>query len=234
MKKAFLLFGLVIALASGLALAYTAMFYSPAKTMSGQLEDRLPGAFDGWTVTDRELAESEEMQEHVEKILNFSQALFRSYERAGTTISVYVAYWEPKMMPVRQVQSHTPDVCWVRSGWEMVDQDFSVSCQIDETKLFPYEGRALKKNGHTEYVAYWHVLGDHIYVNRTKPGQWDRWDPIKTLFKYGLHQQREQFFVRISSNRPIKEIWDLPLMQEILRDLAEISLTPLEAPGSQA
>lgn len=232
MRKFFLIFSGIILLISATALIYTTFFYSPTKTMTGLLEDRIPKEFPGWTVQDQDLASSPEQVERVEAILNFTQAIFRSYERAGTNISVYIAYWEPKTMPVRQVQSHTPDVCWVRSGWTLTGREESVPCEVDGINLFPSERRVLQKDGHTEYVAYWHVLGDHIYVNRTAAGQWDRWDPIKTLLKYGLHQQREQFFVRISSNRPINEIWDLPLMQEIMRDLAQIMLTPPAAPES--
>lgn len=232
MRKFLLIFGIIVALASLSALAYTTLFYTPTKTMQGDLKEQLVSEFDGWEIEEQPLAETEAMQETVEGILNFSQAVYRTYQRGGTTIGVYVAYWEPKMMPVRLVQSHTPDVCWVRSGWEIHPEEsgFSVNCQLDGQPLFPAEMRTLSKSNHTEYVAYWHVLGDHIYVNRSKAGQWDRWDPIKTLFVYGLHQQREQFFVRINSNRPIDEIWDTPMMQEILKDLADLTLTPPEAP----
>ncbi|GHC04705.1 exosortase-associated EpsI family protein [Cerasicoccus arenae] len=232
MRKIFLIFGAIIATGSFIALAYTAFFYTPPKTMSGELQQRLLSQYDGWEIEDQPLAETEAMEETVEGILNFSQAVYRTYVRGKTQIGVYVAYWEPKMMPVRLVQSHTPDVCWVRSGWTMIEgeSEYSVPCRLGEQPLYPAEIRTLEKNSHTQYVAYWHVLGDEIYVNRSRAGQWDRWDPIKTLFTYGLHQQREQFFVRINSNQPIDEIWDLPIMQEILTDLAELTLTPPQAP----
>ncbi|WP_309381793.1 exosortase-associated EpsI family protein [Cerasicoccus frondis] len=232
MRKIFLIIGVLVVLLSAVALAYTSLLYTPAKTMSGDLKEQLVSEFDGWQIEEKPLAETEAMEETVEGILNFSQAVYRTYQRGGTTIGVYVAYWEPKMMPVRLVQSHTPDVCWVRSGWTLKPEEsgFSVACAVDEQPIYPAEMRTLEKDHHTEYVAYWHVLGDHLYVNRTKPGQWDRWDPIKTLFTYGLHQQREQFFVRINSNKPIDEIWDLPVMQEILKDLADLTLTPPAAP----
>ncbi|MGE9294955.1 MAG: exosortase-associated EpsI family protein [Puniceicoccales bacterium] len=196
------------------------------------LEDKILAENECWEVEDQPLAATEGMQEHVEGILNFSEFTYRTYRRGDTEISVYVAYWEPRKMPVRQVQSHTPDICWVRNGWNMLDKEYSVEYEVDGQPLFPAEIRSLDNStGHTEYVAYWHVLGDQIYVNRTKPGQWDRWDPFKTLMKFGLHQQKEQFFVRINSNRPINEIWGLPIMQEIMRDLAELTLIP---PADQA
>ncbi|WP_309396749.1 exosortase-associated EpsI family protein [Cerasicoccus maritimus] len=232
MRKIFFILGVVIITCCILALGYTTLIYSPPKTMTGDLKEQIVSEYDGWKIEDRPLAETEAMEETVEGILNFSQAVYRTYERGSTRISVYVAYWEPKMMPVRLVQSHTPDVCWVRSGWTLIPEEsgFSVPCSVEGEELFNAERRTLEKDNHTEYVAYWHVLGDQLYVNRTKPGQWDRWDPIKTLFTYGLHQQREQFFIRINSNKPIDEIWDLPLMQDILKELAELTLTPPAAP----
>ncbi|MEO0794236.1 MAG: exosortase-associated EpsI family protein [Verrucomicrobiota bacterium] len=226
MRKAFFIIGAIIAVFSCIALGYTAFIYSPPKTMEGVLTEKIVSEFDGWEIEDRPLAESEGLEETVEGILNFSQALNRNYTRGDTTITLYVGYWEPKKMPVRLVQSHTPDVCWVRAGWTMMDKEYDVRCEIGGQELYPAEMRTLEKQNHTQHVAYWHVLGDHIHVNRTKAGQWDRFAPFKTLFRYGLHQQREQFFIRINSNRPIKEIWNSPLMQEILSDLAEVALVP--------
>lgn len=233
MRQFFLIFASLVAFGSFLALGYTAVIYQPAVHMEGELAERLPSQFEGWKVEDQPLAETEAQEEYVEGILNFTQAVYRTYERGDTTIGVYVAYWAPKTMAVRLVQSHTPDICWVRNGWDMHgdESQYAVSCKIEDRPLFPAEMRTLEKNSHIEHVAYWHVLGDEIYVNRTQAGQWDRWDPIKTLFKFGLHQQKEQFFVRINSNKPIAEIWDLPVMQEILADLAEIALAPPETPA---
>jgi len=226
MKRFFFALGALVAALSVGAIGYTQFIYSPQKTLKGGLEDKLLAEFEGWEVEEQPLAATEGMQEHVEGILNFSEFVYRTYQRGGTEISVYVAYWEPRKMPVRQVQSHTPDVCWVRSGWEMGDKQFSVPFSVNGQPLYPAEVRSLKQNSQTQYVAYWHVLGDEIYVNRTRPGQWDRWDPFKTLMKFGLHQQKEQFFIRVNSNRPIDEIWNLPLMREIMTDLAELTLAP--------
>jgi len=224
-------FGLTVALLSCGALSYTQFFYAPPRTLDAQLSEKLPVDFEGWTVENRPIAATEGMQEHVEGVLNFSDFVYRVYKRGGTEISVYVAYWEPRKMPVRQVQAHTPDICWVRNGWTIKEKKFDVDFEVAGQPLFPAEVRALDYNGQTQYVAYWHVLGDKIYVNRTRPGEWDRWDPFKTLFRFGLHQQKEQFFVRINSNRPIEEIWDTPIMNEITEDLAALTLTPPNTPA---
>lgn len=236
MRKFFLIFGALITLGSFLALGYTEFIYSPPIRFEGDLKKVIPEEFEGWKVEDKPLASTEALAEEAEGILDLTQFVNREYTRGSTNIQVYVAYWMPKTKAIRHVQSHTPDVCWVRNGWDLNadESKFSVSCSIENQPLFPAEMRTLTAQGSiTQHVAYWHVIGEEIYVNRSQAGQWDRWDPIKTLMKYGLHQQKEQFFVRINSNRPIEEIWDQPLMQEILKDLAELTLAPPEAPVAQ-
>lgn len=226
MRKIIVILGLVVVLAVAGSMLYTTYFYHPEAHMKGKLEEILVSELPGWRVEDLDLASSEEMQERVAQILNYSQALFRSYTRGDVQVGVYVGYWEPKMMPVRQVQAHTPDVCWVRNGWELTDGQYAVLFKAQGDPLRPAEVRELQKQGHVQYVAYWHIIGERTYVNRTgTDGQWDRLDPIKSLFRFGLHQQEEQFFIRISSNRPLDQIWDDPDFQQIIEPLKEMALS---------
>lgn len=206
------------------ALTYTTLFYHPVERFQDKLDDVLVSELPGWEVKDLDLAESEEMQELVARILNYTQAIFRSYNRGDTEVGVYVGYWAPKMMPVRQVQAHTPDICWVHNGWEVADSQFARTFQAQGDPLRPAEVRQMEKQGHTMYVAYWHVIGDRTYVNRIV-GTWDRFDPIKSFFRFGLHQQEEQFFIRISSNRPLDQIWNDPGFQAIIEPLKEMALS---------
>lgn len=224
MQKIIAILASVVFLSVALALGYTTFIYQPEIRMQGKLEDKLLSELPGWKVEDLDLATSEEMQERVAQILNYSQAIFRSYTRGDTQVGVYVGYWEPKMMPVRQVHAHTPDVCWVLNGWEMTDKQFAVAFQAQGEPLPPAEVRELQKQGHIQYVAYWHVIGDRIYVNRVVD-TWNRLQPVGFLFRFGLHQQEEQYFIRVSSNRPLQQIWNDPDFQQIIEPLKELALT---------
>ena len=73
------------------------------------------------------------------------------------------------------------------------------------------------------HVYYWHVVGETIYTTQAV-GEWDRWDPVKSLFRFGLNQQTEQFFIRVSSNRPFDQIWGDPGIQEIMGALSDLTL----------
>lgn len=223
MRKILAIIASVVVLCVGAALVYTTFFYNPKVHLKGELDEILLSELPGWTVENLDLADSEEMQERVAQILNYTQAIFRSYRRGDTQVGVYVGYWAPKTMPVRQVQAHTPDICWVRNGWGVGDSQFAVTFQAQGDPLRPAEVRQMQKQGHTMYVAYWHIIGERTYVNRVV-GTWDRFDPIKSLFRFGLHQQEEQFFIRISSNRPLEQIWNDPDFQQIVEPLKEMAL----------
>lgn len=223
MRKALVIFALTVALFLGTALAYQLLLWEPEQRKTAPLAEALPAELPGWTTQDLRLADSEEMEARVEGILNFSEAIFRTYSKAGIDLAVYVAYWEPRKMPVRLVQAHTPDICWVRAGWEVEDSRYSVPLTAMGVPLKPAEYRVMTKDPALQYVYYWHVVGDEIYINRSI-GVWDRWDPIKSLFRFGLNQQQEQFFIRVSSNRPLDEIWQDPDVQSVMHNLAELAL----------
>lgn len=234
MRKFLIIIGFICFGFLASALAYQAFIWKPERKELVELAKAVPAEFDGWEISDHPLADSEEMQDRVSDILNFTDAIFRTYKQGSTEISVYVAYWEPRKMPVRLVQAHTPDICWVRNGWAVEDSEYSVNLECNAGSLMPAEFRVMTKDPALQYVYYWHVIGNEIYVNRIV-GTWDRLDPLKSLFRLGLNQQREQFFVRVASNKPFDEIWDLPIMQEIMADLAELTLmAQAEEPDTSA
>lgn len=227
MKIALLSIGaLVCALLVGVIIRQE-YFFEPPRTLQDPLVEIISADIPGWESEDLELASSMEMQERTEEILNFEEAVYRVYKKGGREIGVYVAYWKPKQMPIRQVQSHTPDICWVRNGWQMEDRADAIPFKAGEVDLFPAEYRTFTWNGAGQltYVYYWHTVGDTIYVNRTEAGEFDRLDPIKTIFKFGLDQMQEQFFVRISSNRPFDNIFQSdPGMAQLLEELSDLTL----------
>lgn len=230
MRKFLVIFTSLVVLCLAAAIVYTAVIYQPDEQLQGKLEDILLDELPGWEVKDMDLAESEEMQERVAQILNYTQAIYRTYRRGSTEVGVYVGYWAPKTMPVRQVNAHTPDVCWVLNGWSVEDRQFAVAYEAQGDSLRPAEVRQMEKQNHTLYVAYWHVIGDRTYVNRSV-NIWNRMQPIQSLFRYGLHQQEAQFFIRISSNRPLDEIWDDAGFQQIIEPLKAMALQLPEPPA---
>lgn len=227
MKIALLSLGTAIVVALVAVIVRQEFFFSPERTLTEPLAEIITADLPGWKSEDLELASSQEMQERTEEILNFEEALYRKYQKGSREIGVYIAYWKPKQMPVRQVQSHTPDVCWVRNGWDLQDRADDIAFTSNGRELFPAEYRSFtwRDGGNLTHVYYWHTVGDTLYVNRTEAGEFDRLDPIKTVFKYGLDQMQEQFFVRISSNQPFGNIFESdPGMRQLMQELADLTL----------
>jgi len=71
------------------------------------------------------------------------------------------------------------------------------------------------------HVWFWHIYDGHVISYR---------DPysIPALFQialqYGFRRPGDQFFVRISSNRPWAELQNEPVVREILTNLTRIGL----------
>jgi exosortase len=183
----------------------------------------LPARADGWEVlTPKDLYQFAD-------ILRTSRLMERTYlrpaERPGqfTQLNVYVAYWAPGQASVSQVASHTPDACWPGSGW--MAQPVADAHEIPAVPgliISPGEHRVFANSaGFPQNVWFWHIYDGRVISYR---------DPysIPALFQialqYGFRKPGDQFFVRLSSNRPWAELRNEPIVREILTNLTRIGL----------
>ncbi|MGB0369894.1 MAG: exosortase-associated EpsI family protein [Opitutales bacterium] len=200
----------------------------PAPSITQPLAELINPEMPGWKAEDLPLAETEEMLARVDEILDFDDYVSRIYTRGNTQLILYVAYWKPGSAPIKQAHEHTPDICWVGNGWTSIKREH----QIDLDKVFvadahPAEFRVFEKQGQTQSVTFWHIVGDQIYANeQSRYGQISG-NFLKTLTQFGINQKREQFFVRISSNRDIRDLLKDPSTLPLLQDLAKkAKITP--------
>jgi hypothetical protein len=205
--------GLVLALALGLVIIGGNR--TSARRFTGSLSDLMPPASltEGWSIEARPVAETPEARRAVSELLNFDDAVFATFTRGSTQISLYLAYWSPGRMSPRLVGSHTPDVCWVGSGWKAVARESGrVHLLLDGSRSYPSEIREMSRNGHTEYVIFWHLLvGRDESKAGVAPYGWSAF--WHDLTRSGLKGRSEQFFLRISSNAPLDQWWTLPWVQ---------------------
>ncbi|AOS45900.1 hypothetical protein Verru16b_02991 [Lacunisphaera limnophila] len=112
-----------LVLLAGLALVVVGSRPPPERTFKGNVKDLLPKPEEipGWTVEYLPIADTPEMKAKVSELLNYDDALFAVYTKGPERLSVYIAYWAPGKMSHRLVAGHTPDVCWVRAGWDIVE-----------------------------------------------------------------------------------------------------------------
>jgi len=161
-------------------------------------------------------------------ILQTSHLVERTYLRKTSDtdfiqFTVYVAYWAAGQASVSRVASHTPDACWPGAGWTphpLIDAQQApklpgIVVAAGEHRLFE------NANGYRQNVWFWHVYDGHVISYR---------DPysvpalLRIALQYGFHQQGDQFFIRISSNKPWRELTGEPLVREILTNLTTIGL----------
>lgn len=174
------------------------------------------------------LGDTEFLKQKVETILKYDDYAFRVYRRGDVEISFYVAYWKPGSSDIIEVGSHSPDLCWPQNGWarrgEELEQIFTVSGQSSEVGQI----RTFQKGDANQYVVFWHLMGGkrtgYAQGDQTK---WSTRGPavfrnlVDTNFGFNV---AEQYFIRITSNRPLADIRREPLFDELLKSSAQFGL----------
>ena len=234
MRRPILLVSLVPLIAA-VGLVIYGSFRVPERSFTGELRQLLPPPPPGWTMKEKPIAESAEMQKAVGELLNFDDGVFVDYTSSvGERLSVYIAYWTPGRMSHRLIASHTPDVCWVGGGWKKTEerkiQGLAIGKMEDDDRqpeaanvALPVhapqgEARTFAANGNSEYVWFWHLVGKESKSYGT--GAQPPWHAaITDLLRKGLDQREEQFFIRLSSSQPLEPQMANPVLPAVLRRL---------------
>lgn len=216
MKKSTVLLSVSTALlVTAIALIVYGTTQVPAPRFTGTLKELLPPPPPGWTMTEKKIADTPEMQKAVGEILNFDDGVFVDYtDSTGERLSVYIAYWTPGKMSHRLVAAHTPDVCWVGGGWKKLAEG-----KIRDAAPAPTgESRTFTIKDVTEYAWFWHIVGNESksYGTGTAP-PW--YAAIKDIWRKGINQREEQFFIRLSSNKPLDRLRNGAALPAVLNSI---------------
>jgi hypothetical protein len=223
----------IILLAAACSLLVTAVLIQLRPTNSREVRPRniplselLPVAAPQWAVSDKPVAQTLEMQRAVDELLNYNEAIFRTYVRADLQLSAYVAYWKPGQFHPRMIMSHTPDNCWTGAGWTMLPtgEHSTLVISTDHGATYPGQLRTFTAGGVVQHVVYWHLVGakPSIYFEKHR----NQFEMFFDTFRDDiLEGQREQYFIRLSSNRPLESLVSEPLFQKILEGLSPFGLT---------
>ena len=138
-------------------------------------------------------------------------------------------------MSPRLVAAHTPDVCWPGNGWERDSagetETPSWGEKLVRKRFVTGECRVFRQRGIPEYVVFWHKVGDRVqsYGTGYAPPWW-AW--IDELRRGGLDMRQEQLFVRISSDRPIDRVLEMPEAESLWQSLLDLGLAAPPSPNS--
>lgn len=214
MKSTLLVSVSLLALSIGAAIRGT--LQPPARQFTGTLREILPPAPLDWTMHQQVIADTPEMKEAVNELLNFDDAVYVDYIGPNQErLSVYIAYWTPGKMSHRLIASHIPDICWIGNGWKKIE-DTNTSQFLPNLPVG--EARVFSTGSKLEYVWYWHIVGgDSIrYISGQAP-PWHAF--ISDMAKKGLNQRQEQIFIRISSERPISNFLNTPILPQLIHSI---------------
>jgi exosortase len=179
----------------------------------------LPEAPPGWS------AEQPSMDVYSD-VLQTHTLLERVYTRgegaAAEHVTLYLAYWRPGQAAVSLVDAHTPDACWPGTGWEAesVPSD-RLQLDVSGRTLPTAECRRFARGNFKTYVWFWHLHGGHPirYV--------DPYSALRLLglaWHYGFTPPKDQLFVRVSSNRPWREVASEPTLTRFFSNLEPLGL----------
>ncbi|MBI2513183.1 MAG: hypothetical protein HYV96_14490 [Opitutae bacterium] len=173
-----------------------------------------------------ELGPTETARAEVEKTLRYDDLLYCEYRLRAAVVTVYVAYWGPGRMPTQLVASHTPDRCWVSAGWTCEEMRHQVALGAARVVDAPGEWRRFAgPDGARLQVQFWQLVGGELYdygerSNRV-PSIWRWW---RDAARQALRAPPEQYFIRVTSDRPFEQLAGDPGWLTLERALARIGL----------
>jgi len=204
------------------------IFLQEQQTKTLPLSELIPNNIPGWKSKEVPIAQTEELRERVVTFLNFDDHISRSYTRGSDHINIYIAYWLPGKTTPRLVGAHTPDTCWVQNGWTRESRDHNIERKLYDIPLKPLEYGTYKKEAVSENVLFWHIVGDRTYTY-DQTNLHNIYAVFKDIKTFGLRQKREQFFIRISSNLSLDELWKDPGFEYLMNSIAELGLYDVTA-----
>ncbi len=215
--RALLGFGAAIVVALLALNVYMAFKPIPKAEITKPLVTLLPPAPLGWSATDEPIASTPEEQEQVEGELHFDDAVYRVYDSGRSQIGVYIAHWLPGKTSPSKVGAHSPDTCWVHTGWAMLQRNQNVTRDFDGGSLKPMETGTFEKDNEKVHVIFWHLVGgvpmqyDLVGWKNGLAGRIERLPILFTDFsRFGLDQRKEQLVIRLSSTVSFEQMWSDP------------------------
>jgi hypothetical protein len=222
--KRFILITTTLLLLAVVALrAYFSLVPPPEPTLTQPLSKIMPSKLSGWQIEDHDMAESEEASSRISDFLNFDDAIFRTYKNGDTQIGLYIAYWTPGKASYRWAGAHTPDTCWVQNGWSRSERKYSVPFKYENEAFEPAEFGVYHKKSTVQKVYFWHLVGGEAYSYKQQGGH-NLFSSLIDIKNHGLNLRKEQFFVRLSSNKDLAELKNNAAYSEILTALLKLGM----------
>lgn len=224
MKKIILFTGISILLGALSLQAYFSLIPPPESEFNETLAEVIPKKLSGWRIRDHEIADTPESSARISEFLSFDDAIFRTFKKGDTEVGLYIAYWSPGKTSYRWAGAHTPDTCWVQTGWECTKREYSVPFEHGELSFEPAEYGIYETETNKQHVYFWHLVGKKAYAYKQQGGH-NIFAALTDVKHHGLNLRKEQFFIRLASNKDLDQLRQMDGFSEILDSLVEVGLT---------
>lgn len=160
----YLLIGLCMLVAAGLALVLTPRMKAADQGKLIDLETMIPKRFGDWRVDESitPLRVSPDVQAKLDKIYN--QTLSRTYiNQKGERLMLSIAYGGDQS---DSMQVHKPEVCYPAQGFQVIKQ---LNGTLDVgTLLIPVKRLVAVHGARAEPITYWITVGDEVALSGWK------------------------------------------------------------------
>lgn len=146
-----------------------------------------------------------------------------TYLRDGVQVTFYMAFWPAGQSSLGSVGLHTPDLCMPGAGWTLLPPPPAMErYPLPDPRRFSFE-----KNIYPQHVWFWHYYGG--YPVKELPGLYP-WQLAPYLLRRPVSSAAAQWVIRVSSNRPLEQLADEPLLKEFFDRLRTAGLNGGKAP----
>lgn len=228
MKKIFPFLGFAVLIVLVVLNFYNPFSPEPGPGRGVHVSEFVPSELTGWEVVDKKLGETESVESRAEAILDLDDFVYRNFSRneGKEFFEIYVAYWSPGKASIVDVSAHTPDRCWTKNGWDIVDRKHRVEKSVQSDVLLPAEWREFEIQGNEQYVYFWHLVGGDAYQYGKRTNKFPTpYAYVRDFLQSKVLGTGEQYFIRINTNIPFEKLWENNQFQEVLVDVSELGLT---------
>jgi hypothetical protein len=217
--------GCVLVFGLGLIL-YKTLRRVPEPSLQARIYDAVPSVSAAelpkcaWV--EEEIAATPEIKRAVDELLNFEGAALITYTKGEDRVPVCVAYLKPGTRSQRLISVHTPDVCWVGNGWDVRRRESRVSLAARGEKTPPpAEWREMRLADKMGRVLFWHLVGGQARDLSPPIAPW--YSFLDEIISGWLQQREEQFFIRLSLNRPVAG-WETQVVALVVQHLRAVGV----------
>lgn len=191
MRAQFLIIGIAMLLAAGMAIAMKPKPKPQSEIQRLSLEEMVPQKFGSWTI-DTSIAPimpSPDVQADLDKI--YDQILSRTYiDQQGRRVMLTITYGGQQ---TDQLKAHRQEVCYTAQGFN-IQNIFQENLKLEGAAI-PVTRMFAVKDSRTEPVTYWFTMGDQVVFSRV--------ERMLVQLKYGITGQiPDGFLIRVSTLDP--------------------------------